>query len=471
VAPKPAAAAIFDLDRSLIRGAAGPVLDRHLREVGLGLPLFDPYAPACQPLMDTWMAPRLVRLATQASRGWAQDLVAKAAEAAADDLTGRLQPFVSEVLDLHRLAGHRLVLATVTAEPLAGPFAARLGFDDLIAPRWVARDGAYTGHMQGRLPWGRGKVLAVRDWARATGIDRRRSYAYSALYFDAPLLAEVGQPTVVNPVPPLHALARLEGWPIRHLDVAPGVAKLGGRELQYWFRPWNRAELVPNARFHFEGVENIPRSGPVILVFNHRSYFDPVAMNLLIARSGRASRFLGKKEVFDVPIVGRLFKAFGGIRVERASGSDEPLEAAAAALRGGEMVSMAPQGTIPRGPAFFDPELKGRWGAARLAAMTRAPVVPVGLWGTERVWPRSARLPSFDLTRPLITVRVGSPVPLVYDDPDSDTKRIMAAIVDLLPPEARQRRTPTEQELARTYPPGYRGDASKEATRRPGTDA
>jgi hypothetical protein len=46
----------------------------------------------------------------------------------------------------------------------------------------------------------------------------------------------------------------------------------------------------------------------------------------------------------------------------------------------------------------------------------------------------------------------------------------MAAIVDLLPPEARQRRIPTEEELARTYPPGYRGDTTKEAARRPGTN-
>ena len=58
------------------------------------------------------------------------------------------------------------------------------------------------------------------------------------------------------------------------------------------------------------------------------------------------------------------------------------------------MVALMPQGTIPRGPAFFDPELKGRWGAARLAAMTGAPVIPVGLWGTEKVWPRNARLPA-----------------------------------------------------------------------------
>jgi putative phosphoserine phosphatase/1-acylglycerol-3-phosphate O-acyltransferase len=65
---------------------------------------------------------------------------------------------------------------------------------------------------------------------------------------------------------------------------------------------------------------------------------------------------------------------------------------------------------------------------------------------------------------------VGDPVALEYDDPDSDTKRIMKAISDLLPPEAREKRTPTAEELALTYPPGYKGDPHAESDRRPGTD-
>ena len=81
--------------------------------------------------------------------------------------------------------------------------------------------------------------------------------------------------------------------------------------------------------------------------------------------------------------------AMGGIRVDRGTGSDEPLQAAEDALAAGEMVAIMPQGTIPRGPAFFDPELKGRWGAVKLAHASGAPIIPVGIWGTERVWPRS----------------------------------------------------------------------------------
>jgi putative phosphoserine phosphatase/1-acylglycerol-3-phosphate O-acyltransferase len=168
-------------------------------------------------------------------------------------------------------------------------------------------------------------------------------------------------------------------------------------------------------------------------------------------------RFLGKREVFDAPVVGSLVRAMGGIRVERSTGSDGPLVEAAAALAAGELVAILPQGTIPRGPAFFDPELKGRWGAARLAAETQVPVVPIGLWGTEKVWPRSERLPRiWNITSPpTVTIRVGDPVVLKYRSAQADTRRIMAAIADLLPAEARRRHQPTDDELARTYPPGH----------------
>jgi putative phosphoserine phosphatase/1-acylglycerol-3-phosphate O-acyltransferase len=162
----------------------------------------------------------------------------------------------------------------------------------------------------------------------------------------------------------------------------------------------------------------------------------------------------------------------GGIRVDRGTGSDEPLRLAAEALEAGEMVAIMPEGTIPRGPAFFEPELQGRWGAARLAQMTGATVIPVGLWGTEKVWPRSSRVPKvFNVAdAPTVLARVGDPVELKGRSLDKDTKRIMKAISALLPPESQVPHDPTPEELAATYPPGYRGDPERETERRPGTD-
>ena len=208
-------------------------------------------------------------------------------------------------------------------------------------------------------------------------------------------------------------------------------------------------------------------------MFNHRSYFDPTVMGLLLARAGRNVRGLGKKEVFDVPVVGRLLEGVGGVRVERASGSDEPLVAAARALQGGELVMIAPQGTIPRGPAFFDPELKGRWGAAKLAAQTRVPVIPVGLWGTEDVWPRSARLPNlYPLERPVVTATVGDPVELDGPEPrrrhDADHE---GAQRPSCPPRPASRRTPTDRGTAADLPSRlHAATRTPRPTRRPGTD-
>jgi len=258
--------------------------------------------------------------------------------------------------------------------------------------------------------------------------------------------------------------------------VPAGIPKLPivGLEAQQILMALARLELVPFARFDIEGWVHIPEAGSAIIVGNHRSYFDPLAIGMTLAKRGRPVRFLGKKEVFDVPLAGPLLKAMGGIRVDRGTGSDEPLKDAAAALRAGQLVSLMPEGTIPRGPAFFEPVLKGRWGAARLAAMTDAPVIPIGLWGTEKVWPRSAKAPNVlnVLRPPTIRIRVGPPVEgLKGRSPDADTKRIMAAIADLLPEEARLHRIPAAEELARTYPNGkVPDDLEREATRRPGTD-
>jgi putative phosphoserine phosphatase/1-acylglycerol-3-phosphate O-acyltransferase len=475
----PAAAAIFDLDRTLIAGAPTPVLARHLRSAGLIAPspvgilaelatrLYDQLGQSTLPAL-----PALPVAGERPGRGWGVADVERVAASAAVELELAVMPFAPSLLDEHRRTGRVVVLATATPEPLVAPLARRLGVDHVVATRWRRDDGRYTGELDGPVLRGRSKLDAVRAWAGGHRVALGSSWAYADSYADSLLLAAVGHPVAVNPDPALAAVALLRGWPVRYLDAPEGVVKLLGWELQDWTRPLARPELVPNARFVFSGVEHVPPAGPAILAFNHRSYFDPTALALLAAKVGRPVRGLGKKEVFDAPVVGRLARWAGGIRVERASGSDEPLEEAARALRGGELVMIAPQGTIPRGRAFFDPELKGRWGTARLAAMTGAPVIPVGLWGTEEVWPRSARLPRLDpLHRPTVTVAVGPPVELGHHDVEADTKAIMAAIVALLPDEARRQREPTEAELRRTLPPGYTGDPDAEARRRPGTDA
>ena len=313
----------------------------------------------------------------------------EAAKSAAVVLLDLVQPRARAVIDEHRSEGRLLVLATTTPYDLVKPLADLLGFDDVVATRYgVADDGTYNGTIVGNFVWANGKLAAVRKWADEHGVDLASSYFYSDSVYDTPLLSAVGHPFAVNPDPGLRLVASARRWPTLHLDVPDGVPKFLGFEPQQVAMAFTRPELVLYARFDIAGVERIPNRGPAIIVANHRSYFDITAMAMLFSKAGRPVRFLGKKEVFDVPVVGQVAKAFGGIRVDRGTGSDEPLKAAVAALDAGDLVAIMPQGTIPRGPAFFDPVLKGRWGAARLAHTTRVPVIPVGLWGTEKVWPR-----------------------------------------------------------------------------------
>lgn len=451
-------AALFDLDRTLLAGASGPAISRSLRAVGL---LPDRSIPGegllfglFNLLGENRPSMLVTRQMARAAVGWSVADVRRAGELAADELADLVQPYANVLIDQHHSEGRQVLVATTTPAELVQPLADRLGLDGVIATRWAARDGVCEGRIEGPFVWGRGKLEAVETWASENDVDLSESWAYSDSWYDAPLLAAVGHPVAVNPDPRLAVWAVLRRWPTMYLDVPPGVPKIAGFEPQRLLMPLVRPELVPYARLHVRGTEHIPDEGPGILVANHRSYFDPLAVGHAIARAGRPARFLGKKEVFDAPLVGDLARAMGGIRVDRGTGSEEPLREANEVLAAGELVVVMPQGTIPRGRAFFDPVLRGRWGAARLAASSGAPVIPIGLWGTEEVWPRSSKVPNLlNLTNPPdVTIQVGPPVELELEDASADTERIMAAITALLPPEAHEWRDPTPDEIARASP-------------------
>jgi putative phosphoserine phosphatase/1-acylglycerol-3-phosphate O-acyltransferase len=459
-------AAIFDLDRTLLRSSSTPALNRALFEQGVARRLSVPGQSLMVGLYDvfgeTLPSMALARAAALMARGWPVAEVRQAAELAADRLRDQVLPYVPALLESHRVAGRTLVLATTTPYDLVQPLAARLGIGTVIATRYrtfVDAQGAerYAGHLDGTFVWGVGKLRAVRQWADVEEIDLSRSWAYSDSIYDLPLLSSVGHAVAVNPDYRLHATAVLRRWPVLHLDSPPGVPKVLGAEPMDVGRVLFQQVALPFARFDISGTENIPRRGPAIVAANHRSYFDPVVYGLAVFEAGRNPRGLAKKELFDAPVIGTLFRMSGAICVDRARSGREAYQLAEAALRNGEVLVVTPQGTIPRGEAFFDPRLRGKSGAARLAAATGAPVIPLAVWGTEQVWPRSARLPNVlsVVHPPTVRARVGPPVDgLTGTDFDADTERIMAAISAQLPPEAQLRRIPTTDELARTMPPG-----------------
>ncbi|MFD8757135.1 lysophospholipid acyltransferase family protein, partial [Kitasatospora sp. NPDC059577] len=191
----------------------------------------------------------------------------------------------------------------------------------------------------------------------------------------------------------------------------------------------------------WRGTEHFPRQGGYITAVNHNSVFDPFVYGYFQYRTGLPPRFLIKSSLFTRPLVGPLLRAAGQIPVERASSrAAQALDGAREALARGECVAIYPEGTLTRDPDLWPGP--GKTGAARLALMTRAPVVPVAQWGAHRVVPpyglggRRVRL----RPRPTFVVAVGPPVDLsdLYDlEPTAAvlheaSARIMAAITAVL---------------------------------------
>lgn len=174
------------------------------------------------------------------------------------------------------------------------------------------------------------------------------------------------------------------------------------------------------------GEERLPRSGPAVLACNHVSYLDPLMIGYAAEQQGRAVHFLAKEELFARRALGWLLRTVGQISVDRYGHPEQSLAPAVAVLRRGGIVGMFPEGSIST--SFVPGE--GKTGAARMALEAPAPLVPVALWGGQRLITKG-RPRNFQRGVALM-VRVGEPVPYeVGEDPAAVTERLMAAIADL----------------------------------------
>ena len=136
----------------------------------------------------------------------------------------------------------------------------------------------------------------------------------------------------------------------------------------------------------WRGVENIPQSGRAIVASNHISYADVFFLTQFLYQNGRAPRYLGKKSLFRIPIIGRILFSAGQIPVEREStDAHKALDHAIACLAAGHLVGIYPEGTLTRDEDHWP--MVAKTGIARLAILTKTPVIPVAAWGPQRVLP------------------------------------------------------------------------------------
>ena len=150
-------------------------------------------------------------------------------------------------------------------------------------------------------------------------------------------------------------------------------------------------------RFEITGLENIPASGPVVIIINHIAFLDPV---MVFGSVPRRVVPMAKREAFDLPVWGLFMKVYGTIPVRRGEVDTSAIKHALWFLRRGEIVLMAPEGTRSRTHQMQP----ARDGGTLLALRSGAPIVPIGVTGTHRVREHWLRL-----KRPPIRLLVGKP--------------------------------------------------------------
>jgi HAD superfamily hydrolase (TIGR01490 family) len=244
--PDPTAAAFFDVDNTLMRGASIYHFARGLAARGM----FGPkdlarltwgqlaFRFAGTENFDHIEAAREAALAFVAGHEVA-DIVSLGEEIYDDTMADRIWEGARKLTQRHLAAGQRVWLVTATPVELASILARRLGLTGALGTVAESADGVYTGKLVGGLLHGEAKAAAVQALARREGLDLSRSSAYSDSVNDLPMLELVGYPHVVNPDARLLAEARLRNWPVHDfrsgrrvamiaLPIAAGAGALAG---------------------------------------------------------------------------------------------------------------------------------------------------------------------------------------------------------------------------------------------------
>jgi HAD superfamily hydrolase (TIGR01490 family) len=245
-APDPAAAAFFDVDNTIMRGASifhfarGLAARKMFRTRDMASLVWGQVAFRVRGAENSGHidAARQAALAFVAGHK-VTDIVALGEEIYDDTMADRIWPGARGLTQRHLAAGQRVWLVTATPVELANILARRLGLTGALGTVAESDGGVYTGRLIGGLLHGEAKAAAIRALADREGLSLARSSAYSDSINDLPMLELVGHPNAVNPDPELLAEARERGWPVHDfrsgrratmiaLPVAAGAGAVAG---------------------------------------------------------------------------------------------------------------------------------------------------------------------------------------------------------------------------------------------------
>ena len=413
-------AAFFDFDGTLIDGySAAAFLTSQTRagEVATG-ELLRLLRAGLDVRVGNAEFDKFMRVGVQSFRGHDERTLSRLGQQLLKNtLGGMLFPEMLEVIEEHRAAGDRLVIASSALPFQVEPLARELGFEEILCTQLETVGDIYTGRVHGRILWGPGKAAAVRDFAASHDVDLKASYAYGNGDEDIDYLRTVGNPRAVNPAPELEAAAKIYNWPIircktrgRGADVVAaartaaayggfftafgagfGLSPLIGRRKGVDLtlsRGSDAALALAGISLNVTGEENIEKARPAVVIFNHTSLLDGFVVLKLLRHDITGA---GKKELASQPGVGQLMRWANIAMLDRGNTQQAvaALQPVVERLKEGYSIVIAPEGTRMPTPAL------GRFkkGPFRMAMQGGVPLLPVVIrnagelgWRGSRLW-------------------------------------------------------------------------------------
>jgi putative phosphoserine phosphatase/1-acylglycerol-3-phosphate O-acyltransferase len=416
----PTVGAFFDFDGTLIQGYSANALYAHrARNFELGPDEFVRTMRAA--LGGALDETAFKELLLQGIRGWVgrtdDELMELGEQLFAQEIAGALFHGTWRLVRAHQNRGHTVVIATSATRMQVQPMARELGIDHVLCTELETEHGVLTGGIAGRPPWGEGKLVAVREFARRQRISLKNSHAYANGDEDVPLLDSVGFPHPVNPAPVLARHAGQRGWQVVRLRtkrsrfhpmalirttalfgsfataVSAGTAvalltndSRGGVDLATSL--FGRvAGQFGNIQLNVIGEHHSTRR-PAVFFINHQStLIDALVVSRVVQRGFTV---VAKAEVKQIPVLGQLLTLADVAFVDRTNTSKavSALQPAVDKLRKGVSIAMSPEGTrsmSPRIGAFK----KGGFHMARDAGV---PIVPIVIRNAGEIMWRNAKV-------------------------------------------------------------------------------
>ena len=326
----------------------------------------------------------------------------------------KVYPEARELIEAHRAKGHTIAIVSSATIYQIEPTARDLDIEHVLCSQYEVENGEFTGNIIRPLCFGEGKVLAAEALAKTYKLKLDKSYFYSDSYDDIELLERVGKPRPLNPNAKLREVAMERGWPLQQFDsrgqgkpvdylrtiyatgslVGAAVASLpiwgltGSQREAMNFSTGlfgDIATALTGCELEVTGEENLWIARPCIFVFNHQSKADVMILAKLIRKDMGG---VGKKEIRDTPIIGKLMELAGTVFIDRADGRSaikamEPLIEAIQVER--KSIVIAPEGTRTLSPKL-GPFKKG---AFHMAMQAGVPMVPIVIHNAGDVAPKN----------------------------------------------------------------------------------